>query len=156
MSSIIVATDSLPEKLSRPENLDISNALLFIGYNDKRTRFLCGTDSGFFICKTHPYKEEAIKSFSDGGIGIVEIVDEAERIVALVGGGSRPAFPRNKVIFYNYETKTMKGEMLCRQNILNVKPRNKYLAVVAEDFIFYMIARMISFEHTKHIPTHKD
>jgi hypothetical protein len=137
MSISIYATNQSPQ--SSPRSSDTStNRLLFIGFNEKQTHFACGTETGFFICKCHPYKEEAMKSnifaffevnffadFSDGGIGVVEIVDKQEHIVVLVGGGPRPAFPLNKLVFYNYETKTLKGEMLCRQNILCVKKRSK-------------------------------
>ena len=58
--------------------------------------------------------------FIDGGISFVCFMDEDKGTVALVGGGSRPAFAMNKVVFYNYKERKVTNELICPRNIISI------------------------------------
>ena len=61
--------------------------------------------------------------FVDGGISFICFVDQKEKLLALIAGGSRPAFSRNKVVFYEYmedkEGGRVVDELLCPRNIIS-------------------------------------
>lgn len=61
--------------------------------------------------------------FIDGGIGFVGFMDGNRDLVALVGGGYRPAFNKNKIIFYNFKEKKVVNELLCARYVISVISR---------------------------------
>lgn len=73
-----------------------SPATLCSSFNQDSTHFAVGLKNGFRIYTTDPLRERMRRDFSDGGIGIVEMVERTNWI-ALVGGGREPKYPQNKV-----------------------------------------------------------
>ena len=55
-------------------------------------------ENGFRVFISYPFREYIWRDFEDSGVGIVEMVFNCN-VFALVGGGQKPKFLRNKVGF---------------------------------------------------------
>lgn len=88
---------------------------MYVGFNQDQGSFAVGTQKGFKIFNTKPFKDQFVRgkypsytqlgliglySEFEGGIGIVEMLFRCN-ILALVGGGERPKFPPNKVMLWD-------------------------------------------------------
>ncbi len=108
--------------------------ILYISYNQDQACFSCGTQSGFRIFTTHPFKDTFRRSF-DGGIGIVEMLFRCN-ILALVGGGSHPKFPINKVLLWDDHQLKCIGELTFKTAVKAVRLRKDKVVVVLENRIY--------------------
>jgi len=112
------------------------NDLLYATFNQDYSCFSVGTENGFFICDSDPLKERFRRDFDDGGIGIIEMLFRCN-ILALVGGGKNPQFPKTKVMIWDdfqvqpiaeLEFKTqVKGVRLRRDRVIVVFWKIKFL-----------------------------
>lgn len=87
-------------------NLDLPSPNLFIGFNEDYNCFFCGTETGFYIYNTNPFKKRFNREL-DGGIGIVELLGKSN-IAALVGGGLHPKYsPSHMILWDDYQNKSI-------------------------------------------------
>lgn len=93
-----------------------------------------GAHDGFRIFNVDPYKETFKRDFS-GGIGMVEMLFRSN-ILALVGGGQLPAFPKNKVILWDDNQSARIGELTFKSDVKAVKMRRDKVVVVLEKFVY--------------------
>ena len=113
---------------------DLSNQqILSINFNQDGSCFAIGTQKGFKIYNTSPFKENIerrnyyhIKIELEGGIGLVEMLYKTN-IIALVGGGSSPKYLPNKVILWDDNQLKAITELRVSSYVRNVKlKKDKY------------------------------
>ena len=93
--------------------------VLYVSLNQDHSCFAVGTTNGFYVYSVDPVKERFRKGLFPSflfhsfcfhvfclytewgmGIGIVEMLERCN-ILALVGGGDLPKFPKNKVVVWD-------------------------------------------------------
>jgi WD40 repeat protein len=94
----------------------------------------CGTEHGFRVydlCGGAMREVARFESGRGGGIGMVELLYD-RGLAAVVGGGSRPAYPPHKVLMWDFHHRRCTGELCFRSPVLSVKLRPDKLVVVVE------------------------
>jgi len=126
---------------SSPDNSKANNELitpeiLSLSFNQDGGCLAMGLTTGFMICNVYPFQEAFHRNTKgSGGIGLVEMLFRCN-LLALVGGGAQPKYPRNKVMLWDDHRGKPIGELSFRQNVLNVKLRRDRVVVVLYDRIY--------------------
>lgn len=71
----------------------------------------------------------------EGGIGIIEILNKSN-IIALVGGGSQPKFPKNKVIIWDDLQSKVISEVKFTSDVLAIRINTFHLFVVCKNKVY--------------------
>ena len=83
---------------------DKNSNVLYISFNENRTYFSLGLENGFVVYKISNPPELICQHDLNGGISIIEILNESN-IFALVGGGKIPAFDFYNAIIWDEQKK---------------------------------------------------
>lgn len=110
-------------------------SLLHLSFNQDQACFAAAADNGFRIYDCNPFRELFRREFDDGGIGQVEMLFRCN-ILALVGGGSHPQYPPNKVMIWDDHLGRCIGELSFRAAVCGVRLRSDRIVVVVEQKIF--------------------
>ncbi|XP_051141555.1 autophagy-related protein 18a-like isoform X1 [Andrographis paniculata] len=110
--------------------------LLHLSFNQDYGCFAAGTDRGFQIYGCDPFREIFRRDFTGngGGIGTVEMLFRTN-LLALVGGGSSPEFPMNKVMIWDDRESHFTGQLSVRSEVRGVRLRRDRVIVVLEQHV---------------------
>jgi len=103
--------------------------LLHVSFNQDSSCFVCGTNNGFFVCNSNPFKERFRREFDGGGIGIVEYLNRTN-ILALVGGGKTPQYPTNRVMIWDDHQVQCIADLSFNSEVKAVRLRKDRIVVV--------------------------
>lgn len=107
-----------------------SSEILYLSFNQDHNCFTCGTQNGFTIFTVDPVRVRYSQDFN-AGIGICECLYDTN-IVALVGGGDHPMFPRNKVVVWDDKEKKKVWAFEYYSDVLGVKFNREQLIIINE------------------------
>lgn len=108
--------------------------ILYTSFNQDQGCFAIGTQTGFKIFSTSPFKETFSRELG-GGIGIVEMLYRCN-ILALVGGGNSPKYPLNKVMLWDDHQAKCIAELSFRTDVKGVRLKADKIIVVLENKIY--------------------
>ena len=120
------------EKLQN--NAEKSNSMLYINFNQDSSCFAVGTQTGFRILNSIPFKNNFCRDMN-GGIGLIEMLNRSN-ILALIGGGMSPRYSSNKLVLWDDHKQKEISEMRFMSSVRNVKMKRDRIFVVTEDKIY--------------------
>lgn len=127
---------------SKPKN---TNSILYISFNQDASCFALGTETGFCIYNSLPFKDSFIRNMN-GGIGIIEMLNRSN-ILALVGGGKNPKYAKNKLIIWDDHRAKVISELRFNSEVKNVKLTRQHIYVICSLSIYEF--DFMTFKNTK-------
>jgi WD40 repeat protein len=115
-------------------NAENANSMLYVNFNQDGSCFAIGTQTGFMILNSIPFKNNFCRDMN-GGIGIIEMLNRSN-IVALIGGGKSPRYSSNKLVLWDDHKQKEISEMRFMSSVKNVKMKRDRIFVVTEDKIY--------------------
>ncbi|XP_060207993.1 autophagy-related protein 18a-like isoform X1 [Lycium barbarum] len=107
-----------------------------VSFNQDYGCFAIGTDRGFGVFNCVPFCESFCRYFENiGGIGIIEMFFRTN-ILAFVGHGDHPQYPRNKVMIWDDHQSRCISELCFRSEVRSIRLQQDCIVVVLEQKIF--------------------
>lgn len=120
------------------------NELLYVSFNQDYTCFVCGTESGFRVYSTDPFRLTWSRDFSPGGgLGVVAMLFRTN-ILAFAGGGRSPKYQPHKVVLWDDRQARTIAELSFRSAVRSVRLRRDLVVVVVDRKVYVYGFRSLS------------
>ncbi|MCD7459755.1 Autophagy- protein 18a [Datura stramonium] len=121
---------------SNHASINHSENAYHVTFNQDYGCFAIGTDRGFGVFNCVPFCGSFCRYFENiGGIGIIEMLFRSN-ILAFVGRGDHPQYPRNKVMIWDDHQSRCISELCFRSEVRSIRLRQDCIVVVLEHKIF--------------------
>lgn len=121
-----------------------ANEILYVSFNQDCTCFVCGTESGFRVYSTDPFRLTHRRDFEPGGgLGVIAMLFRTN-ILAFSGGAKGQKFQPQKVVLWDDRQATAKAELSFRSPVRAIKMRRDLLVVVVERKVYVYGFRRVS------------
>jgi len=105
--------------------------ILNLSFNQQKSHLCCSTTEGFIIYKLSPNIEKRIYESMDGGIGLMKMLNRTN-ISSMVGGGEVPFSPKDTIILWDDEKKSIVIKIELKETIRNILITNDKIIAVLE------------------------
>lgn len=121
-----------------------ANEILYVNFNQDFTCFICGTETGFRVYKTDPFRLTHRRDFEDGGgLGVVTMLFMTN-IIAFTGGGHNPRFQPNKVMLWDDLQSRVIAQLSFRSAVKSVRLRRDLVVCVLSNKVYVYAFRTLS------------
>mmetsp|Transcript_112960 Transcript_112960/g.300076 ORF Transcript_112960/g.300076 Transcript_112960/m.300076 type:complete len:440 (-) Transcript_112960:103-1422(-) len=120
------------------------NEILYISFNQDFTCFVCGTENGFRVYNTDPFRLTYRRDFENGsGLGVIAMLFRTN-ILAFAGGGKSPRFPPYKVVLWDDRKARVIAELSFRSAVKSVRLRRDLVVAVLNNKVYVYGFRSLS------------
>mmetsp|Transcript_81905 Transcript_81905/g.244211 ORF Transcript_81905/g.244211 Transcript_81905/m.244211 type:complete len:422 (-) Transcript_81905:129-1394(-) len=120
------------------------NEILYISFNQDFTCFVCGTENGFRVYRTDPFRLTHRRDFENGsGLGVIAMLFRTN-ILAFAGGGKSPRFPPHKIVLWDDRKVRVIGELAFRSAVKSVRLRRDLVVAVLNNKVYVYGFRSLS------------
>ena len=110
------------------------NTVLDVSFNQDNSCFAIGTENGFKIYQTYPFKGPHVRNMN-GGIGRVEMLYKSN-FLAMIGGGKIPKYNNNKAVIWDDHEKKVISELKFITPVINIKIKKDLLFILCPKRIY--------------------
>lgn len=112
------------------------NELLYISFNQDCTCFVCGTEAGFRVYSSDPFRLTHRRDFDNGGgLGVIAMLFRTN-ILAFAGGGYQPRFQPHKVVLWDDRQRRTVAELTFRSAVRAVRLRRDLIVVALDRKVY--------------------
>lgn len=111
-----------------------SSDILYVGFNQNADCFAWGTENGFKIYNTDPFRNTFSRDL-EGGIGLIAMLFRWN-ILAITGGGSNPRYSPDRVMLWDDSQAKCIGELKFKSEVKGIKMNKETIVVILEDRIY--------------------
>mmetsp|Transcript_122491 Transcript_122491/g.357662 ORF Transcript_122491/g.357662 Transcript_122491/m.357662 type:complete len:427 (-) Transcript_122491:259-1539(-) len=120
------------------------NEILYISFNQDFTCFVCGTENGFRVYSTDPFRLTYRRDFENGsGLGVIAMLFRTN-ILAFAGGGKSPRFPPHKVVLWDDRKARTIANLTFRSAVKSVRLRRDLVVAVLNNKVYVYGFRSLS------------
>mmetsp|Transcript_100170 Transcript_100170/g.283638 ORF Transcript_100170/g.283638 Transcript_100170/m.283638 type:complete len:519 (-) Transcript_100170:181-1737(-) len=106
------------------------NEILYVSFNQDFTCFIAGTENGFRVYNTDPYRLVHTREFGQtGGLGVVAMLYRTN-ILAFSGGGHDPKFEPKKIVLWDDRQSRIMAEIKFQSPVKSVRLRRDLVVTV--------------------------
>jgi len=119
------------------------NEILYVSFNQDLSFFVCGTETGFRVYQTDPFRLMHRRDFDNGGgLGVVAMLFRTN-ILAFAGGGRSPHFQPHKVFLWDDRQSQTIAELTFRSAVKSVRLRKDLVVVVLTNKVYVYAFRTL-------------